>query len=76
MPGLKCKRSLEKVLDRKRRFLRGWMRDGILAELPVRLDVESDWLAFEKKWGSYGQGDTRPFPSNEEIFERTVIGLA
>ena len=73
--GLDWKRNADQVLDRRRRFFRRQMQDGILASLPVRLDADDDWRAFEQKWGTYHESEARPFPSNEEIFERTVIGL-
>jgi len=75
MSGLTWKRNLELTLDRRRSFFQGRMHDGILATLPVRLDAEQAWSTFERKWGTYQEGQTRPFPGNEEIFERFVIGL-
>jgi hypothetical protein len=38
-------------------------------------DVIAQWQAFEKKWGTFADGQARPFPSNEEILERNMIGL-
>ena len=75
MGELTWKSNLDEVLDRRRRFLRGEMPDGILATLPVRPDTEADWAAFERKWGRHDEGEDRPFPSNEEIWDRAVIGL-
>ena len=51
------------------------MVESILATLPVEIDSEDDWLGFENKWGKYLEGESRPFPTHEEIYERTVIGL-
>ena len=75
MSGLDWKQNAELVIERRRRFFKREMQDGVLATLPVTTDTEQDWLAFEKKWGTHAQGRSRPFPSNEEIFERAVIGL-
>ena len=73
MLGLKWKRNAEEVIDRHRRFFRREMPDSILATLPIEVDAEADWKAFEKKWGTYKEGEARPFPCNEEIFERSAI---
>ena len=73
--GLAWKRNRDEVLERLTRFLRREMQDGILAVLPVTADVEDQWEAFEARWGRFREGDERPFPSNEEIFERFLIGL-
>lgn len=75
MIGLSWKRNLEVVLERHRRFFRREMQDGILASLPVKLNTEAQWAGFEKKWKAYPESDPRPFPCNEEIFEREIIGL-
>ena len=75
MSGLSWKRNADEILERRRRFFRREMMDGILATLPVRVDAEDEWQAFEKKWGTYPEGEPRPFPSNEEVFERSVMGL-
>ena len=75
MSGLDWKSNAEEVIDRRRRFFRREMQDGILACLPVAIDTESEWLTFEEKWGTYTQSRNRPFPSNEEIYDRMLIGL-
>lgn len=75
MTGLSWKRNLEETLERRRRFFNRQMLDGILVTLPVRLDTEAAWSGFEQKWGRYEEGQARPFPSNEETFERSAIGL-
>ena len=75
MAGFAWKRNAERVLERRRRFFRRQMLDQILASLPVATDTEEEWRQFEARWGTYGEGETRPFPSNEEIFERCLIGL-
>ena len=75
MPGLEWKRNAEEAIERRRRFFLREMQDGILATLPVVQDNEDEWAAFEAKWGTYTEGDTRPFPSNEEIFERILVGM-
>ncbi len=41
MSELTWKINADEILDRRRRFLRGHMPDGILATLPVRLDTEA-----------------------------------
>jgi hypothetical protein len=51
------------------------MQDGILCTLPVAIDCERQWQDFERKWGTFTEGQERPFPSNEEILDRLVIGL-
>ena len=51
------------------------MQDAILCTLPVGLDCEHQWQQFEWRWGTYAEGEQRPFPSNEEILDRLVIGL-
>jgi hypothetical protein len=73
--GLSWKRGLDEALDRRRRFFGRQMPDQVLVRLPVKMDLEKDWQAFEAKWGRHIQGDDRPFPSNEEIFDRALIGL-
>jgi hypothetical protein len=76
--GLAWKRNADEVLERLRRFLRRQMQDGILCTLSwgsVRLDCEQKWQEFERKWGTFEEGQKRPFPSNEEIFERETIDL-
>jgi len=75
MAGLAWKRNAEEALDRRRRFFRGEMLDGVLATLPVAYDVSDEWEAFDRKWPQYEQGRARPFPSNEEIFERDMVGM-
>lgn len=75
MSGLTWKRNADEILERRKRFFRRKMQDGILATLPVKLDTEKEWVSFEKKWGKYAPAETRPFPSNQEIFERSIIGL-
>ncbi len=76
MSGLAFKRNAEEAVDRRRKLLGGEMRDGILATLPVRVDTKDEWEAFEAKWQTYETGEARPFPSNEEIFERHIIGMS
>lgn len=73
--GLGWKLNAEEILERSRLFLNRKMMDGILATLPVKIDSEKEWRAFEKRWSQYSSSDKRPFPSNEEIFERNIIGL-
>ena len=51
------------------------MQDGILCTLPVAIDREWQWQDFERKWGTFTEGQERPFPSNEEILDRLVIAL-
>lgn len=75
MIGLSWKHNLNVILARHRRFFRKEMQDGIMASLPVKIDAEAQWAAFENKWGTYPESGVRPFPSSEEIFERAVIGL-
>lgn len=75
MSGLSCKRNADEILERRTRFFRREMQDSILATLPVAADTEQAWRDFEAEWGTHEQGDARPFPSNEEIFQRTVIGM-
>lgn len=75
MAGLAWKRNAEEIIERRRRFFQREMQDSILASLPVAMETEEEWQAFEAKWGTCGEGETRSFPSNEEIFERTTIGL-
>lgn len=74
--GLDWKRSAAETLERRRRFLRREMQDSILCTLPVALDCEHQWRQFERKWGTYAEGEERPYPSNEEILDRLLIGLA
>jgi len=76
MQGLSFKPQAQRVIDRVRRLLTRQMLDGVLATLPVQVDVEDQWQAFEKKWGTHPEGQPREFPCNEEIFDRTIIGLA
>ena len=76
MSGLALKRNAEEAVDRRRKLLGGEMRDGILATLPVRVDTDSAWEAFEAKWQTCETGEARPFPGNEEIFERYIIGMS
>ena len=73
--GLGWKRDAKESLERRRRFFSGQMRDSVLAVLPVEADNENDWAVFEKKWGTFAEGESRLFPSNEEILERTTVGL-
>ena len=76
MSGLSWKRNLEETLERRRRFFGRKMQDGILASIwCVELGKKEEWEAFDRKWGTYKVGEPRPFPSNEEIFERVTIGL-
>jgi len=75
MSGLAWKRNADEILERRRRFFRREMLDGILVSLPVAIDVEAEWQAFERRWPQYEEGGTRPYPSDEEIFERELIGL-
>lgn len=72
--SLAWKRNSEKILDRRRRFFQREMLDGVLVTLPVNIDVERRWQAFENRWGVYEEGETRSYPSNEEIFDRIIIG--
>ncbi len=74
MAGLAWKRNADAILERRRRFFTGRLRDGILASLPAALDTEGEWRAFERKWKQVPPGAPRPFPSNEEIFDRETIG--
>jgi hypothetical protein len=74
MAGLAWKRNADEILERRRRFFRREMLDSVLVALPVSIDVEDQWKAFESKWFQYEEGGTRPFPSNEEIYERVIIG--
>ena len=74
MSGLAWKCNAEEILERRRRFFRREMLDGVLACLPVGRDVERQWQAFERRWLRYDEGETRPFPSNEEVLERITIG--
>lgn len=74
MAGLQWKHNGDEILERRRRFFGRQMLDGILATLPVAIDTESEWLAFERKWKQYTPGEPRPFPSNEEVFDREQIG--
>ncbi|MDO8586481.1 MAG: hypothetical protein Q7T82_05530 [Armatimonadota bacterium] len=74
MSGLAWKRNAEEFIERRRRFFGREMLNSVLVTLPVQLEVESQWQAFEERWGQYGEGDTRPFPSHEEVFERITIG--
>lgn len=75
MSGLSWKRNADEIIERRRRFFRREMLDGVLVSLPVRIDVEDQWQAFQRRWPQYGEGETRSYPSNEEIFERSLIGL-
>jgi len=75
MHGFAWKRNYEEILDRRRKFFRREMQDGILAGFSVRTEREEEWQAFEQHWPQYGEGETRPFPCNEEIVERMMIGL-
>ncbi len=50
MPGLEWKRNRDEILERRRRFFGRAMQDGILATLPVGVEAEADWQAFERKW--------------------------
>jgi len=75
MAGLDWKSNSDEILDRRRRFFRREMLDGVLVTLPAYLDVEEQWQAFEQHWPRYDEGETRPFPSNEEVLERLLIGL-
>lgn len=70
---LSWKRNVEEIIERRRRFFTRRMQDSILVSLPVKLDIENEWLAFEKKWGTYPEDENRPFPSNEEIFDRCMV---
>jgi hypothetical protein len=96
--GLAWKRNAAEVLERRRRFFRRQMLDGILATLPVDLEgarreppreslalrenpglpvdlgAESEWQAFERRWPGHGDNRERPFPSNQEILDRLMIG--
>ena len=75
--GLSWKRNEDEVLDRRRRFFRRQMLDGILAVLPVAADEADAWQTFRDKWRweQYQEARERPFPSNEEIVDRLEIGL-
>jgi hypothetical protein len=74
--GLKWKRNAEEILARRRRFFRREMQDSILVTFAeVAIDNSREWQAFDKKWGQRQEGEARPFPSNEEIFERETINL-
>jgi hypothetical protein len=75
MSGLAWKRNADEILERRRRFFRREMRDCILVTLPVAIYTEADWQAFEQRWPQYGEGETRPYPCDEEIFARELIGL-
>ena len=75
MQGFAWKCNTEEALARRRRFFRRQMQDGVLATLPVQLDATAAWAAFDQRWGERRQGARRPFPSNEEIFARSIIGL-
>jgi hypothetical protein len=75
MSGLDWKANRDEVLDRRRRFYRRELQDGILATLQVATDARQDWEAFQNRWGAWQEGQLRPFPSNEEVFDRETIGL-
>jgi len=52
-------------------------RPGLLREnpgLPADPGGERAWQAFEAKWPQYQEGGNRPFPCDQEILERAVIG--
>ncbi|MHB9032592.1 MAG: uroporphyrinogen decarboxylase/cobalamine-independent methonine synthase family protein [Anaerolineae bacterium] len=77
--GLSWKANAADTLARLRRFLTRGMQDGILATLPVAPDqaaTAAAWQAFDARWGIRNEDDDRPFPSNEEIYDRMLIGLA
>jgi len=77
MLGLKWKRNLDDALDRRSRFFKREMQDSILVSFSsMTLGTEEEWDRFDRKWGVYDAGAPRPFPSNEEIFERETIGMA
>lgn len=73
--GLGWKRNEAEILERRRRFFRRRMQDGILALLPVSVDAEREWRAFEARWGRFKDAEVRPFPTNTEIFQRHAIGM-
>jgi len=73
--GLSWKRNADEILDRRRRFFRREMLDSVLVTLPAAIGVETEWRAFERRWPQFGEGETRPYPGNEEIFARELIGL-
>ena len=76
MSGMSWKSREDEALDRHRRFFNREMQDGILATLPARSDVPPEhWAAFDSKWGKFKEGERRPFPCNEEIFDREMIRL-
>jgi len=74
--GLKWKCNFEEVLERRRRFFGREMQDSILVSFNcVDVDTRDEWDAFDRKWGKHEAGDSRPFPANEEIFDRESIGM-
>jgi hypothetical protein len=76
MSGLKWKRDLDATLDRRRRFFGREMQDSILASLGcVQVDTGDEWDRFDARWGAYEDGERRPFPCNEEVFERETVGM-
>ena len=48
--GLSWKKDEEQALDRRRRFFRREMQEGILAILPVSTDVEEQRREFRSHW--------------------------
>ncbi len=75
MSGMNWKTNAEAIRDRRRRYLNRRMQDGVLATLPVYVETSSEWTEFDRKWGTYTEGEKRPFPSNEEIYDRMAVGL-
>lgn len=73
--GLSWKKNEGEVLERYRKFYTRKMQDRILAILPVDIDVTDKWKAFDEKWNKHTEGEDRPFPSNEEIYDRIVVWL-
>ncbi len=70
---LSWKRNVEEILERRRRFFSRRMQDSILVCLPVKIDIDDEWAAFDKKWCKYPLSEERPFPSIEEIYEGRLI---
>ncbi|MDP6355584.1 MAG: hypothetical protein QF473_10805 [Planctomycetota bacterium] len=76
MSGFCWKRNADEILERRRRFFRREMQDGVLATFsPIQIDNAKEWEVFDCKWDVHARGARRPFPSDEEIFEREAIGL-
>ena len=60
MAGMKWKHNFEKILERRQRFFRREMQDGILVSLYcIGVDTQDEWDAFDRKWGKYKEAEYR-----------------